>query len=451
MTLTTDLILLAGLLLAVSILATAVTPRLGVPLLLVFLLVGMAAGEDGPGGIRFNDYQLANLAGTLALAVILFDGGMRTAYRSLRVALWPSVSLATLGVLITSGLTGAFAMWILDLHWIEGLLIGAIVGSTDAAAVFALLSARAVSLNNRVSATLETESGTNDPMAVFLTLAVLGYLTQPEDHALLDAVWLLIQQMGIGALLGLGGGYALMLALKERGYPAFSLGMAPLAGLEDRRLAPVFARVGALVRGVPDPVSGQPELKATPVGLAPVLGRQAGRLADDDRRPPLADLTRGERGHRAGQLVDHLHQRADDPLDDPAIVRAPHWPVVQRDPVLLAAPTQSLALELRGVVQKQLARLAGHRPVHLDPQPLDPGPLVGDHVRQAQPNRQRRGGLQRDHQTHDGSREDVDRDRHVRPPDRQTVPFIDHDQVHHGVIDLDLLQHAGHRWHPTAG
>jgi potassium/hydrogen antiporter len=215
MTLTTDLILLAGLLLAVSILATAVTPRLGVPLLLVFLLVGMAAGEDGPGGIRFNDYQLANLAGTLALAVILFDGGMRTAYRSLRVALWPSVSLATLGVLITSGLTGAFAMWILDLHWIEGLLIGAIVGSTDAAAVFALLSARAVSLNNRVSATLETESGTNDPMAVFLTLAVLGYLTQPEDHALLDAVWLLIQQMGIGALLGLGGGYALMLALNR--------------------------------------------------------------------------------------------------------------------------------------------------------------------------------------------------------------------------------------------
>ena len=165
MTLTIDLILLAGLLLAVSILATAVTPRLGVPLLLVFLAVGMLAGEDGPGGIRFNDYQLANLAGTLALAVILFDGGMRTAYRNLRMALWPSVSLATFGVLITSGLTGAFATWLLDLHWAEGLLIGAIVGSTDAAAVFALLSARAVSLNTRVTATLETESGTNDPMA----------------------------------------------------------------------------------------------------------------------------------------------------------------------------------------------------------------------------------------------------------------------------------------------
>lgn len=215
MTLTIDLILLAGLLLAVSILATAVTPRLGVPLLLVFLAVGMLAGEDGPGGIRFNDYQLANLAGTLALAVILFDGGMRTAYRNLRMALWPSVSLATFGVLITSGLTGAFATWLLDLHWAEGLLIGAIVGSTDAAAVFALLSARAVSLNTRVTATLETESGTNDPMAVFLTLAVLQYLVLPDSYSVTDSLRLLVQQMGLGGLMGVAGGYGLMMSLNR--------------------------------------------------------------------------------------------------------------------------------------------------------------------------------------------------------------------------------------------
>jgi cell volume regulation protein A len=215
MAFTTDLILVAGLLLGVSILATAITPRLGVPLLLVFLVVGMLAGEEGPGGIRFNDYGFANLAGTLALAVILFDGGMRTSISHFRTALWPSVSLASLGVLITAGITGGFAAWLLDLSWAEGLLIGAIVGSTDAAAVFALLSARAVSLNTRVTATLETESGTNDPMAVFLTLAVLGYLSQPDTYAWSDALLFLAQQMGLGTAFGLFGGWALTQALNR--------------------------------------------------------------------------------------------------------------------------------------------------------------------------------------------------------------------------------------------
>lgn len=215
MTFTTDLILLAGVLLGVSILATAITPRLGVPLLLVFLFVGMLAGEDGPGGIRFSDYGLANLAGTLALAVILFDGGMRTSIRNFRLSLWPSASLATFGVVITSGITGLFAAWLLDLSWAEGLLIGAIVGSTDAAAVFSLLGARAVSLNDRVTATLETESGTNDPMAVFLTLAVLGYLAQPDDYQATDSLLFLGQQMGVGAVLGAAGGWALTAALNR--------------------------------------------------------------------------------------------------------------------------------------------------------------------------------------------------------------------------------------------
>jgi potassium/hydrogen antiporter len=125
---TNQLVLLAGLLFVLSILATVVTPRLGVPLLLVFLVIGMLAGENGPGGIVFNDYRLANLAGTAALAVILFDGGMRTSLQSFRVALAPSATLASLGVLITCLVTGLAAGWILDLHWAEGLLIGAIVG-----------------------------------------------------------------------------------------------------------------------------------------------------------------------------------------------------------------------------------------------------------------------------------------------------------------------------------
>lgn len=235
-----DLILLAGLLLGVSILASVITPRLGVPLLLVFLVVGMLAGEDGIGGIRFNDYHLANFAGTLALAVILFDGGLRTSAQHFRTALWPAVSLATLGVLITATLTGGFAAWVLNLGLAEGLLIGAIVGSTDAAAVFALLGSRANTLNSRVSATLETESGTNDPMAVFLTLAVLAYLLAPDTHGWDDAALMLVQQMGVGALAGVLGGVGISatlnrLDLNDALYPLMALaGGLLIFGLTDR-------------------------------------------------------------------------------------------------------------------------------------------------------------------------------------------------------------------------
>jgi potassium/hydrogen antiporter len=212
---TNQLVLLAGLLFVLSILATVVTPRLGVPLLLVFLVIGMLAGENGPGGIVFNDYRLANLAGTAALAVILFDGGMRTRLRSFRVALAPSATLASLGVLITCLVTGLAAGWILDLHWAEGLLIGAIVGSTDAAAVFSLLHTSAVSLNQRVTATLEIESGTNDPAAVFLTLALIQYLLTPDGFGVADSILFFLWQMGGGALIGLGGGYLVVLALNR--------------------------------------------------------------------------------------------------------------------------------------------------------------------------------------------------------------------------------------------
>jgi len=210
-----QLILVAGLLFITSIMATVVTPRLGVPLLLVFLVVGMLAGEDGPGGIRFDDYSLANLAGTAALAVILFDGGMRTQMRTFRVGLRPAIGLATIGVLVTAGITGAFAAWLLDLKWAEGLLIGAIVGSTDAAAVFALLGTSSVHLNERVSSALEIESGTNDPMAVFLTLALLEYLRGSVDYHIVDSLLLLLQQLGLGLGLGLGGGWLLVWALNR--------------------------------------------------------------------------------------------------------------------------------------------------------------------------------------------------------------------------------------------
>ncbi|MGQ0503681.1 MAG: potassium/proton antiporter [Panacagrimonas sp.] len=212
---THQIIFLAGALFITSILATVITPRLGVPLLLVFLIVGMLAGENGPGGIPFNDYGLANLAGTAALSVVLFDGGMRTHLASFRVGLRPAISLSTVGVLLTAGICGGFAAWLLDLPWAEGLLLGAIVGSTDAAAVFSLLHTSAVRLNERVTSILEIESGANDPMAVFLTLALLQYIQMPEQYQVLDSVLLFVQQMGLGALLGIGGGRALVWALNR--------------------------------------------------------------------------------------------------------------------------------------------------------------------------------------------------------------------------------------------
>ncbi len=203
-------IFVGALLLLISIVASDISSRMGAPLLLVFLALGMLAGEDGPGGIQFDDFDLAYVIGTLALAVIIFDGGMRTRREHFRVALWPAVTLAGPGVVISAALVGLFAAWLLGLGWLQGMLIGAIVGSTDAAAVFGLLRRAGANLQKRVASTLEIESASNDPMAIFLTVALLELLAAGRTE--LDASVLLdfLQQFGIGALLGLGGGRLLV-------------------------------------------------------------------------------------------------------------------------------------------------------------------------------------------------------------------------------------------------
>jgi potassium/hydrogen antiporter len=209
-------ILLGALLVLAGIMSSLVAMRFGAPLLLVFLLLGMLAGEAGPGGLHFDDVRTTYVVGSIALALILFDGGLRTRFATIRSVLAPAAILATAGVLLTAVVTAPVAKYLLGMNWIEALLVGAVVASTDAAAVFFLLHARGLRLRPRVAATLEVESGSNDPFAVLLTILLVEFLSLGEQ-SWRHVVAVLAQQAVLGTIIGILGGRAIVAVLNRLG------------------------------------------------------------------------------------------------------------------------------------------------------------------------------------------------------------------------------------------
>lgn len=224
-------IFFTAVLLILGVLTTKFSTRLGVPALVLFLLVGMVMGSDGLGLIHFDNPNLTQLIGIFALVVILFEGGLQTKWSSVKAVTVPSLSLATLGVLLTTIVVAVAAKLIFGVTWLEGFLFGAIVGSTDAAAIFAVLKGQ--NIHDRLSSTLEAESGTNDPMAVFLTLSIIELMTVDNPSYLLligSFIWQMGMGLGMGFLLGKFASNAInKINLDSSGlYPIFALAFSLL-------------------------------------------------------------------------------------------------------------------------------------------------------------------------------------------------------------------------------
>jgi cell volume regulation protein A len=267
-----ELILLGGALGLFSILAGLISRRVGAPMLLVFLALGMLAGDDGVLGIPYDDFTSAYLIGSVALAVILLEGGLKTPVPMLRLAFWPAAVLATIGVALTAAVLGIFVSLVDGLPLVAALLAGSAAAPTDAAAVAVVLRRAGAALPERLLALLEVESGLNDPMSVFLTLLLLRLIAEPGSVGTREAVLLFLEEMAGGAALGLAGGWVLAQLLKR----------LKLEG----SLAPVLVLTGGLAV----------------FGLAQLLGT-SGFLATY-----LAAIVTGATRHRAREEVEHFFE-----------------------------------------------------------------------------------------------------------------------------------------------
>lgn len=227
------LVLIASTLILLSIAIAKFSDNLGVPTLLLFLGIGMLAGSDGPGGLYFDDARLSQAIGIIALIFILFAGGLDTKWSEVRPVVKEASILATLGVFVTAVAIALLMVYVYNFSFLNGLLLGAIVSSTDAAAVFSVLRSKNVTLKGTLKPLLELESGSNDPMAVFLTIGTLQLLTVP-DSTLTNVILLFFYQMGIGALFGFGFAKGMVLILNrlkfqyEGIYPVFAIAYAGL-------------------------------------------------------------------------------------------------------------------------------------------------------------------------------------------------------------------------------
>ena len=247
------MLLVVGAILAGSILVALGAARVGVPSLVAFLALGMLLGSDGPGGIEFDDAELARTVGVAGLAAILYEGGLSTSWRRLRRVAVPATLLATVGVVASTVLTGVAAYYLFDLSWLESVLLGAVVASTDAAAVFATL--RFTHIRRRLARTLEAETGLNDPVAIALTIGLIAWIEEP-DLAFSDLVVSVLEQLGIGLVIGLG---LAAVALWVFARLPHSIGsFAPVASVA----------AGALSFGVADVAGGSGFLAVYLVGLA---------------------------------------------------------------------------------------------------------------------------------------------------------------------------------------
>ena len=248
------MLLAVGGVLAASIAVALGAARTGLPVLVAFLGLGMLLGSDGPGGIQFDDAKLTREVGTVGLGLILYEGGLQTSWRRLREVAAPAALLSTVGVVVSTLVTGAAAYWLFDVSWLEAFLLGAVVASTDAAAVFSTL--RFTYIRRRLARTLEAESGGNDPMAIALTLGLIAWIEHPHTYGMDDLLLLVLRQLGLGLVIGVALGALASWAFAR--FPESIGAFAPVASVA----------AAALSFGAADAIGGSGFLAVYLVGLA---------------------------------------------------------------------------------------------------------------------------------------------------------------------------------------